>query len=96
MLAKPTTEPVVINPDAFVKDLRARSYWLRRIERLQLAARRRNGLGPTRWYARGTHTLNIRMCIECLAGTHLCDHKRPCSCICRGELAPLLRLEERG
>jgi hypothetical protein len=88
-------EPVIVNPDAFATSLRKRSYWLRRIERLQARSRKRNLRIPTRWYRRGTFSRNVRMCMDCLDGNHHCDSKRPCSCICRGELNPLLRHEER-
>jgi len=89
------TEPVIVNPDAFVDDLRSRSFWLRRLDRLQAQSRKRNAPAPTRWYRRGTFSKNIRMCMDCIEGVHHCDSKRPCSCICRGDLAPLLRHEER-
>lgn len=43
------------------------------------------------WQPRGTHTLRVKMCSGCLLGEHgHCDHRFPCSCVCREDLKPAL------
>lgn len=87
------SEPVVVNPDTFVRSVTDGTFWF---QVWQGRRRMRNGLKPMRWYRRGTFTKNVNMCSDCLIGVHNTHQGRPCSCVCRGELAPLLRHEERG